>query len=120
MRDQEYDGASNMSGIYRGVQERIRQEVPDAVYLHCKAHCLKLAITHACKVPFVRNMMDTVQTVVFAFNYSAKRLLEFTEVIHADPVSRENMEKRCRLQSLCEIRWAARADALYTFVCAYR
>ncbi|XP_053398293.1 zinc finger MYM-type protein 1-like [Mercenaria mercenaria] len=120
MRGQGYDGASNMSGIYRGVQARIRAQYPEAIYTHCKAHCLNLAIIHACKIGYIRNMMDIVQTVAFAFNYSAKRLLTFKETLEADDVSRANMEERKRLQSLCETRWAARADALHTFLCAYR
>jgi cobalamin-dependent methionine synthase I len=120
IRGQGYDGASNMSGLYRGVQARIRQQYPEAVYTHCKAHCLNLAIVHASNCTYVRNMMATVQTVAFAFNMSAKRLLNFQETLGCDPTSREEMEERQKLQSLCETRWAARADALHTFLCSYR
>ncbi|XP_060568090.1 zinc finger MYM-type protein 1-like [Ruditapes philippinarum] len=120
IRGQGYDGASNMSGLYRGVQARIRQQYPEAVYTHCKAHCLNLAIVHASNCTYVRNMMATVQTVAFAFNMSAKRLLNFQETLGCDPTSREEMEERQKLQSLCETRRAARADALHTFLCSYR
>ena len=75
MRAQGRDGAANMSGVHRRVQAVIRQQVPDAVYCHCKAHSLNLAICHACKEPLIRNMLSTVQTI--AFDYSAKRLLAF-------------------------------------------
>lgn len=37
MRGQGYDGAANMFGRYRGVQARIRQLIPDAVYTHFRA-----------------------------------------------------------------------------------
>ena len=37
---QEYDGASNMSGQYSGVQSRIAVENSTAVYVHCHAHVL--------------------------------------------------------------------------------
>jgi hypothetical protein len=77
MVGQGYDGAGNMSGKRKGVQARIQQQIPNAVYTHCKAHCLNLAIVHACSETFVKNMMGTVQTVAFAFNYSAKRLLKY-------------------------------------------
>ncbi|XP_060556589.1 52 kDa repressor of the inhibitor of the protein kinase-like [Ruditapes philippinarum] len=120
IRGQGYDGASKMSGLYRGVQARIRQQYPEAVYTHCKAHCLNLAIIHASKCTYVRNMMATVQTVAFAFNMSAKRLLKFQETLGCDPTSREEMEERQKLQSSCETRWAARADAFHTFLCLYR
>ena len=116
MRGQCYDGAS---GKFRGVQERIRQIFPDAVYTHCKAHCLNLAIIHASEEPLARNMMNTVQEVAFMLNYSGKRLLRYQETFANDPESRAQMEHRTKLQSLCATRWAARADALTTFKCSY-
>lgn len=115
LRGQGYDGASNMSGKFRGVQARIREVQPQALYTHCRAHCLNLAICHASEEPKVRNMMRTVQEIAFCFNYSAKRLLRFQEALGNDAESRLAMQKRTKLQSLCETRWAARADALHTF-----
>jgi cobalamin-dependent methionine synthase I len=120
MKGQGYDGASNMSGAYKGVQARIRERIPDAVYSHCKAHCLNLAIVHSCKVGFVRNMMDVVQTIAFAFSYSAKRLDQYKQTLEGDPESLEQMQERRHLQNLCETRWAARADALTTFLASFR
>ncbi len=32
---QGYDGASVMSGVNTGVQQRIREVVPQAIYVHC-------------------------------------------------------------------------------------
>ena len=63
LRAQGYDRASNMSGKTNGVQALVRNHSPDAVYVHCKAHCLNLAIVHtcSCKEPVVRTMMATVQ-----------------------------------------------------------
>lgn len=119
MRGQGYDGASNMSGKFRGVQARIRQSLPKAVYTHCKAHCLNLAIVHASEEPLARNMMNTVQEIAFSFNYSAKRLLRYKETLANDAGSKIAMEHRTKLQSLCETRWAARADALNTFQSSY-
>jgi len=72
MRAQGYDGAANMAGGHRGVQAIIRQRVPDAVFVHCKAHSLNLAIGHACKEPLARNMLGTLQQIAFAFDYSAE------------------------------------------------
>ncbi|KAH7982196.1 hypothetical protein HPB52_003392 [Rhipicephalus sanguineus] len=46
---QTYDGASVMSGTSRGVQALFRQEVPQAVYVHCMNHCLDLVIVDVCK-----------------------------------------------------------------------
>ena len=35
---QGYDGASNMRGEFNGLQKLIRDENPDAFYVHCFAH----------------------------------------------------------------------------------
>ncbi|CAC5420415.1 unnamed protein product [Mytilus coruscus] len=47
MRAQGYDGAANMSGKYNGVQARIPNIIPEATYVHCKSHCLNLAVASA-------------------------------------------------------------------------
>lgn len=36
-RAQGYDGANTMSGVYSGVQSRIKQLEKNAVYVHCAA-----------------------------------------------------------------------------------
>ena len=44
LRGQCYDGASNMSGILKGLAGRILEGNPKAVYLHCASHILNLSI----------------------------------------------------------------------------
>jgi hypothetical protein len=42
---QTYDGASNMSGCYNGLQAIIKDEIGMFVlYVHCYAHCLNLVL----------------------------------------------------------------------------
>ena len=119
MRGQGYDGAANMSGKYRGVQARIREVIPGAIYTHCKAHNLNLSIVHACKEPMVRNLMNTLQEIAFMFDYSGKKLGIFKEHLSDDENAKDNMEGRQKLKTLCETRWASRSDALYTFKAAF-
>ena len=47
---QGYDGASVMSGACSGVQQRIKQVVPHAVYIHCYAHTLNLVLVDSVKM----------------------------------------------------------------------
>ena len=109
-----------MSGKYNGVYARILNTIPGATYVHCKSHCLNLAIVHSCcKDNSVRNVMTTVQEIGFAFDYSAKRLQAFFDGLAADAATKENMEKRTKLRTLCETRWTSRADALYIFKTAF-
>ena len=120
IRAQAYDGASVMSGHVSGVQTRIRQVNPNAVYVHCRPHVLNLCIVHASKLPLVRNIMDTIQEVTMAFEFSAKRLLVFKEQLGDNPVAREEMGRRSKLKVLFKTRWASRADCLAVFVDAFR
>ena len=46
---QGYDGAAVMSGKCSGVQERLRQAAPYAVYIHCYAHTLNLVLVDSTK-----------------------------------------------------------------------
>jgi len=44
---QGYDGGSNMSGVHKGVQARIRELNPRALFTQCFAHCLNRALVNA-------------------------------------------------------------------------
>ncbi|KAH3840978.1 hypothetical protein DPMN_114436 [Dreissena polymorpha] len=92
MCGQIYDGASNMSG--KGVQARIQAIVARAVYTLCKVHWLNLAIIHASDSMHAKNIMATVLTTAFAFDYSAKRLLRFYENLETNAVGTEEMGSR--------------------------
>ncbi|XP_053382648.1 uncharacterized protein LOC128549611 [Mercenaria mercenaria] len=89
------------------------------MYTHCKAHNLNLSIIHTCKEPLVRNVMNTLQEIAFAFEYSAKRLKVFKDVLENDLEAKEQMKRRQKLKPLCETRWASRSEALYTFKSAF-
>ena len=72
---QGYDGASNMSGKFRGVQAMVKSCVPSAVCLHCRAHSLNLhvAVVHSCDNSHPRSMFGTVQKVAGFFGGAAER-----------------------------------------------
>lgn len=54
MVSQGYDVASVMSGHRSGVQTRVREFAPLAVYIHCYAHVLNLVL------------VDSVRSIVIA------------------------------------------------------
>ena len=61
-RGQGYDGASNMSGVYSGVQARIKEMEPLAKYVHCAAHNLNLTLDVSVKYIAERHRFyDTVE-----------------------------------------------------------
>ena len=47
MRGLGFDGANTMSGKRSGVQLRLRQHSPSAIYVHCQCHQLQLAAVNA-------------------------------------------------------------------------
>ena len=81
IRGQAYDGASNMSGRHSGVQRRIRDLYPHAVYIHCMAHSLNLAMSDSCTIPTIRNMFNTVRSATVLIGRSAKRLEAFRRTV---------------------------------------
>ena len=46
---QGYDGASVMIGHCTGVQQRVKQVAPQALYVHCYARCLNLVLVDTTK-----------------------------------------------------------------------
>ncbi|KAF0711672.1 52 kDa repressor of the inhibitor of the protein kinase-like [Aphis craccivora] len=59
---QGYDGASNMSGKYKGVQAIVREKYPKAIYVHCAAHTLNLAVSKASNIQPIRNCLRLCAT----------------------------------------------------------
>lgn len=54
---QSYDGASVMAGKFNGVQAKIQNKYPHAVYTHCMAHRVNLVVVDMCtfvKVSVIR------------------------------------------------------------------
>ena len=74
LRGQCYDGAKNMSGIYRGLAAQIAVEEPRAIYVHCYCHCLNLAIKDSVQgILQIRNTMGTVHELAIVVKSSPKR-----------------------------------------------
>ncbi|XP_024178762.2 zinc finger MYM-type protein 1-like [Rosa chinensis] len=74
MRGQGYDGASNMRGIYNGLQALFLEECPYAYYVHCFAHRLQLSLNATTKgVPEIWPFFSTLSLIVNFVDSSAKR-----------------------------------------------
>ena len=102
---QGYDGASVMSGRCSGVQQRIREIVPQAVYVHCRAHCLNLVLVDCVKnnTQASEFFFSLVQSL-YVFMSSSK-----AHVIFLEMQTKLHPEKQTRqLQRLSDTRWACR------------
>ena len=77
MRIHGYDGAANTSGVHRTINRYQRQCTATV-----RLTAVYLAIGHVCEQPLIRNMLSTVQTIAFAFDFLANRLLTFQESVY--------------------------------------
>jgi len=55
-----YDDASNMAGRFKRTQTVVRETYPKALYVHCAAHSLKLAVFATCGIQAIRNCLSMV------------------------------------------------------------
>ncbi|CAB3985113.1 zinc finger MYM-type 1-like [Paramuricea clavata] len=118
LRGQCYDGASNVSGIRTGLQARIKEISPSALFVHCYAHVLNLVIVDAMTSnTTARDFFGTLQNLYVFIQTCTKRHAVCTQQqaeIHASSGSTKSFQVRT-LKSLCETRWACRANAINTF-----
>ena len=114
MRGQGYDGARNMSGKCRGVQARVKELYPLAMYTHCCNHVLNLVISTSSQLPVIRNAMATISGMCVFLSRSAQRVLIFQ-----DNVEREisgSASSRQKLKPIFATRWVERHDSIIIFV----
>ena len=72
VRGQWYDGASNFSGRYNGVQALICQEQPLAYYTHCIAHRVNLVDQYVSELEYIRFILTIVNEIVQLYSNSIK------------------------------------------------
>ena len=105
---QGYDGASVMSGCMSGVQARIRELVPHAIYIHCHAHCLNLVLVDCVKsVSEASEFFSLIQSL-YVFMSASK-----AHALFVQKQSEQHPGKQPReLQRLSDTRWACRYTSL--------
>ena len=112
MRGQCYDGASNMSGARAGVKSIVQEAAPKAMYYHCAAHRLNLAVVSACKIQAFKNVESYLGEIARFFNFSAKRQRLLEKAIEAC----DSTTKAKKLKDACSTRWVQRIDSYAVFL----
>nr|CAI5845780.1 unnamed protein product [Callosobruchus analis] len=111
LRGQGYDGASNMSGVFKGVQALIASQYNTALYVHCASHSLNLALSNASEVQAIRNCVGIIEKVYAFFNTPKRQLVLQKNIEALLP------ESQCyRLKQMCPTRWVQRHDAVMIMV----
>ncbi|XP_044869697.1 zinc finger MYM-type protein 1-like [Mauremys mutica] len=111
-RGQCYDGASNVSGKFTGVQARVKEREPRAEFVHCAAHSLNLATQDALhNIQECRYMFFMVKDLINAFRESPKRMAAFREF---------QSEGEPSLRPLCPTRWTLRISSIKSLLQNYK
>ena len=116
LRGQTYDGASNMSGKFKGCQALIREKQPLALYVHCGAHCTNLVSQSVCEavVP-VRDAMQSLQELGSLFSQSLKCRTSFANIAESE----HDIHNVQQIRPLCPTRWLVRVSAIQVLIQQY-
>ena len=101
-----YDGASNMSGCYNGLQAIIKENVGDhVIYVHCCAHSLNLVMkdTVAVESTNVVKLFDDLGSLHNLFNRSMKIHALFEEI-----QKEKQLQYVLSVKRLNTVRWSSR------------
>ena len=115
MVSQGYDGASVMSGRCSGVQMRIKEHAPHAIYIHCHAHVLNLVLVDSVKaIPEAAEFFALLEALYIFMSTSKAHTVFLAKQKDVYPGKQPRELKR-----LSDTRWACRHDAInavaYTF-----
>ena len=101
-----FDGASDMSGLLTGVQARLSEQCPNALFVHCANHALDLVLQEtASEVRLIADALSFVRDVSNTIRESSKRKALYESLFGEKDVVRG-------LHSLCPTRWCVRASAI--------
>ncbi len=115
LRGQGYDGASTMSGERGGVQAKILEKQPKALYTHCAGHSLNLAILKSCSIPSIRNCIDEIKAFTWWVKVSHKRAGLLKAVVD----SQVQTTSRVPLLNTCITRWVENIEGWERFSLAH-
>jgi hypothetical protein len=114
-RGQCFDGASVMAGNITGVSTRIAEQESRAVFVHCLAHSLNLALQESVRgLPMYRDLIEYVKDIINMIRASPKRssfLLGLQQDNNKQPVK--------ALRPLCPTRWTTRTESIQSLLDNY-
>ncbi|XP_066980069.1 zinc finger MYM-type protein 1-like [Macrobrachium rosenbergii] len=89
-----YDGASVLSGCFSGVQARLRDKIPQAVYIHCHAHRLNLVLGGCVKnISGLSSFFSVINTLYTFITNSNTRYQLFIEAQKAEDLQILTLER---------------------------
>ena len=105
-----FDGAGNMSGNYKGMQQQLTDAGATlSLYFHCFAHCLNLVLEKCAEtLPLVKDVFSTIVSMYKIMEGSPKR-----NAVYEANLNRFSINNgRTALHAFSDTRWTAKADNL--------
>ena len=102
LRGKCYDGASNMSAVYKGTQALIQKEQPLAYYTDYSSRRLNLVCKYVAQSKALYGSLSIVNDIGVLFNKSVK-FRDLYQSIDND---------KTRLKSMCPTRWTVRCKVI--------
>ena len=107
------DGAATMSGHFRGVQARMKEENSCMVYSHCWMHLSSLGIRDDLKtMPQMRSALDMIREFINFIRSSTKRLANLKSICGVS----SSASSQSTIHPLCPTRMAMNAKSLSSFL----
>ena len=112
---QTYDGASNMSGRYNGLQAKFKELAGEhVIFVHCYAHILNLVLSDAASALLdLAKLFDNLQSVYLMFSKS-QPISDLFEKCQIELGSKIHSLKRINT-----VKWSAREECLDMFLQTY-
>lgn len=111
-RGQSYDNASNMSGVYNGLQARIKLKNNLAMYVPCAAHSLNLIGESAAE--FCLEATKLFMFIQNLYNFFAASTGRWE-------ILKSHLSLKCKVpKTLSNTRWSANAEAVNAVATGYR
>ena len=118
-RGQCYDGASNMSSARNGVATKILEDERRALYTHCYAHSLNLAVSDTMKKSKVcRDALDMAFEIARLIKFSPKREAALEKICssHQDDLE---LPTPVGIRAFCPTHWTVWGDSLESILLNY-
>lgn len=102
-----FDGASNMSGVNKGLSARMKERSSLAIFVHCYGHLLNLALQDTMTtVEPLQNTLGTIQSLYNFLEASPKRRALFGDI------ESEECSLLTTLKTQSVTRWSCRWEAV--------
>ena len=120
-RSQGYDGASAMASKSKGALAVVKRQQPQVEFVHCRSHCINLAVVFACKNEVIRGFMADLTSVCFFFANCPKRQQYFEKFIDFYKKLFKVSKTNCtHTIGLSKRRWVERHKAYDNYFMLYK